>query len=253
MNIIYKLWFLSALPLSLISCVTTNNLYVNNPVPLGKGKGEAYVGLSTGVAAKIDYVSPENGKIHFSNKIKSAPVLSAGLQVGILNQTDIRLALHFASVGGSFGFRTGVQHSFFDFQSKMNIALGTDLGFVVALDSMKILGTMTAIDKSANGAINADVFIPVSIRLKDNFSLVVTPRYSLNTIYVRKFEDENSSVPFKFKYPAVSLGIRTGKLYFEVTTLIYHHTVYPHFGLAWMFATRDVKINAGDFSLRQFS
>jgi hypothetical protein len=234
MKIVFTLIGATSILLSLVSCIATNNLYVNNPVPYGKDKAEFYVGVSTGVSARIDSVIEETGEIHFSNRISGSPLLSAGVQGGISNQTDLRMAIHFPAVSGSIGFRLGVQHSFFDLHSRINMAIGTDLGYVFTSDSINILGSETEIEKTANSALNADLFLPIGYRINDHFSIVITPRYSLNTIYVRKNNSEHSSFPFKFKYPALSFGIRLKKVYIELTTLSFRHHVRPYLGVAWL-------------------
>ena len=57
------------------SWVVTNNLYVNDPTPLGKGNGEFFPSIATGIKPKIDSVS-NNQSVNFSNKISTAPILS---------------------------------------------------------------------------------------------------------------------------------------------------------------------------------
>jgi hypothetical protein len=215
-----------------ISCTVTNNLYINNPIPMGKGEREGYVGLGTGIAAKIDSISSVDGAVNFSNKISIEPVLSVGGQMGISKQTDLRIALHFPGIlFTGLGLRAGLQHSFCDTSSRINIALGTDLGFVISDDTVKILGTKFALDsleRASNGAINADFFLPVSYKIKNNFIVVLTPRYSFNVLYIEGIKS------FKLGYPALSLGVRVRKFYFETTALYYHSSVYGHLGVAYL-------------------
>lgn len=235
MKYFYSLIFLRSFLLSMFSCTATNNLYVNNPVPMGKGNAELYLGLGTGVVAKIDSISLGNGAVNFSNRISNAPILSLGSQIGLSKQTDLRIAIHFPWIVGGFGFRAGIQHSFFDSNSRINMAIGSDLGFVVSKDSIEISGTNVAIGgKSSNGAISADLFLPISFKIKNDFRVVVTPRYSLTTIYIREYQDKNGAKPFSFHYPALSLGIRVKRFYFETTVLYYFNSfAYHHFGAAW--------------------
>lgn len=201
---------------------------------MGKGKGEAYGGIGMGLETKIDSVSDISGAIHFSDKIITAPVLAFGIQAGAAKQTDIRLAFHLPKIFGGFGLRAGVQQSIFNPDSKFNVALGTDLGFVISKDSIHIFGSGNEINKSTNGAINADFFLPIGFSSQKNFRIVLTPRYSLNVMYVRKFRDERKSNSFKFSYPALSLGIRKKHFYFEATGIFYQKSFYPNFGVAWM-------------------
>ena len=67
--------------------MVTNNLYVNDPVPQGKGHGQAYFAVGTGLQAKIDSVSAGTLTINYSDKISTAPILSVGGQIGISKQT----------------------------------------------------------------------------------------------------------------------------------------------------------------------
>ncbi len=215
----------------LVSCTVTNNLYFANPNPMGKGNKLAYVGIGTGIQAKIDSVNPNNGNINFSNKISTAPVLSLGVQIGVSNQTDVRVAVHFPKLFGGAGIRGGVQHSFFDSNSTFNMALGMDLGGVFSKDSIKIFGSKTSVSKETNGALNADFFIPLSVKFKEDLLLILTPRYSFNTFYIRKNQNNSEETSFGISYPAVSLALRNKKYYFETTVLYYDEKVYPHFGI----------------------
>lgn len=223
----------------LVSCTATNNLYLNNPIPVGKSNVNGYLGLGTGAEAKIDSVSFLTGEVFSSGKPGIAPALSLAFQYGISDRTDFRFAIHFPKLIGGVGLRLGVQHSLFDSHSGINIALGADFGYAFSNDSIKIFGTRTEIDKSKNGILNADVFLPVSLKLNGDVTLVLTPRYSLNTFYIRKYQDVQKGIPFKVKYPALSLGCWLKYFYMEVTGSIYDHTVYPYFGVAWKIHMND--------------
>ncbi len=232
MNNFSKLFCLISSLWCLTACTVSNNLYVANPNPLGKGNNMAYLGVGTGVQLKIDSINKDNGNINFSNKIATAPILAIGGQFGISNKTDIRLAVHFPKIIGGFGLRAGIQHSLLGPNSKINIALGADLGFVLSRDSIKILGTKTSVNKETNGALNADFFIPFSVKLNENTSMILTPRYSFNTFYIRRNQLYKEDDNFNLSYPVVSLGIQSKKLYFEISTIHYNDKLYPHFGFA---------------------
>lgn len=217
-----------------MSCTVTNNLYVNNPTPLGKGNGEIYAGIGTGVTPKVDSITAINKAVNFSNRISTDAILSIGGQIGIGDRTSLRLAIHFPRLVGGFGFRAGVQRSLYDSASHFNVAIATDVGFVVSKDSIKILGSSSAIEaKEINGAFNADVFIPMSFELRPNVRLVLTPRYSVNTFFMRRYQDNKSSRPFGIQYPAFSLGLRIKRFCVEATALYYQTTIYPHVGTAF--------------------
>lgn len=214
-----------------VSCTVTNNLYVTNPNPMGKGNSESYLGIGTGVKAKIDSINNTTGKISFTNKISNAPILSVGGQWGVSNQTDVRFALHLPYVLGGVGLRAGLQHSFMDSSAKMNFAIGFDLGGVFAKDSIEIFGSKSPLSIETNGGLNADIFIPFGVKLKKDISIILTPRYSFNRIYIREFELNNNIYNFDLGYPTLSIGIRKRQFYFETTAIYYDSQIFPHFGM----------------------
>jgi hypothetical protein len=232
MNIHSKLCSLVIALSCLVSCTVTNNLYVANPNPMGKGNQEAYFGIGTGIQAKIDSVNNGNGKISFSNKISTAPILSFGGQFGISNQTDVRVALHLPKIVGGFGIRAGLQHSFWDSDAKVNCAIGLDLGGVFSKDSIKIFDSKTSLNKETNGAIHADFFMPISVNIKKDLSIILTPRYGFNTFYIRENQFNTSANSFNFRYPTLSLALRSKQIYFEASTIFYDEKIYPQFGFA---------------------
>ncbi len=219
----------------MVSCTVTNNLYVTNPNPMGKGNSEGYLGIGTGVKAKIDSINNTTGKISFTNKISNAPILSVGGQWGVLNQTDVRFALHLPYVLGGVGLRTGLQHSFMDPSAKMNFAIGFDLGGVFAKDSIEIFGSKSPLSRETNGGLNADIFIPFGVNLKKDITIILTPRYSFNRIYIREFQLNNNTSNFNFGYPTLSIGIRKRQFYFETTAIYYDRQVFPLFGIVILF------------------
>ena len=120
----------------LSSCTVLNNLYVADPKP---------------IPDDVD----TDGNISFSGDLTWAPNVVIGGQYGVGEQFNLRFAMHFASIFGGAGARVGGQYSFFSKDSKFNAALGTDLGAVMALDSIKIWGEL---DIHTNGAWHADFF-----------------------------------------------------------------------------------------------
>ena len=217
------------------SCTVTNNLYVANPNPMGKGNSEGYFGIGSGMKPKIDSVDNSSGKIYFSNKISAAPILSVGKQWGVSNQTDVRFALHLPYIIGGFGMRAGLQHSFMGSNSKVNFAIGFDLGGVSAKDSIKLFGSRSAVNIETNGGLNVDIFIPFCAKFKNDILITLTPRYSFNRIYIREVQSNKNTKNFDLGYPALSIGVRKNKFYFETTAIQYDRKVYPHFGVAMLF------------------
>jgi len=218
----------------LSSCTVTNNLYVNDPVSVQKDNADSYVGIGTGVKASIDSVSA-NGDIAFSNELTMAPNLCFGSQIGLIHNLDLRAAVHLPYILGGFGARLGPQYTFFSKESKFNMAIGSDLGFVIAKDSIKIFGTTSALNIHANGAINADFFIPLSFNLNENSRIIITPRYSFNTIYIRHNTGEKESFKFSPHIPSLALGLRLDRLYIEASAFRFRNEYYPNFGLIYIF------------------
>ena len=224
--------------LLMFSCTVTNNLYVNDPVPTIKGEGQVYLGIGTGVRADIESVD-QNGNINFSDDITLAPNLYLGAQGRIIDKLEYRVTMHLPYIIGGFGLRAGPQYSFFNSNSTFNMAVGTDLGFVVAKDSLKFLGTTSALEIYANGAINADFFMPFSYSFNENTRIIITPRFSFNTIYIRKNTSDPESFKFKPNLPSLALGLKTRVVYFEISAFRFQNTFFPNFGIVYLFSTKE--------------
>lgn len=224
-------FFLILLAWLLPSCVVTNNLYVNDPTPLGKNNGFGYIGAGTGIKLKMDSIS-NNTTINFSDKISAAPVLSLGGQIGVGERMNLKGAIHFPQIIGGFGIRGGAQYSFFNPDSRFNAALGVDLGGVWGRDSIKFLEMK--LPHEVNNAFNADFSLPISFKFKEHFSMILTPRYSFNSFDVKRFTDRTISREFTLFVPVLSLGARIQNFYLEASTIYYNNTLYPHFGVAFI-------------------
>jgi len=229
-----KTWLYFCGILFLSSCVVTNNLYVNDPVPVQKGNGYFYLGIGTGVRAEIDSVS-ENGDIAFSNEVSMAPNLNFGGQFRLVDNLDLRIAAHLPYILGGFGARVGPQYAFIGRESKFNIAIGSDLGFVASKDSIKILGSTSALDIHVNGAINADFFLPFCYNFNENSRIIITPRYSFNTYYIRHNTGEKKSHKFNPDVLSLAIGLRLNKVYLEASAFRFQNEYFPNFGLIYVF------------------
>ncbi|MDH5379885.1 MAG: hypothetical protein OEW75_03480 [Cyclobacteriaceae bacterium] len=228
------LWCLG-ISVFLFSCTVSNNFYVNNPVPFGKGTARGYVGLASGIQPKVDSVSVIDGRVYYTEKISVAPILALGAQIGVSKQADVRVALHFPKILGGIGLRGGFQYSFFPAESKVNMALGTDLGFVVSKDSIRLFGwdwTASALDKTSNSALNGDVFLPVSFKLGDEANMVITPRYSFYKMYMREFEHRDYGIPHNFRSQTITIGLQIKKIYLETSIMHSNNIFYTHVGIA---------------------
>lgn len=216
------------------SCVVTNNLYINDPVPIQDSDAMIYMGVGTGMKAKIESVE-DNGDINFSENMEMAPNLCFGGQIRLIEKLDLRFAGHFPYIVGGIGLRAGPQYSFFSRESKFNMAIGSDLGFVVAKDSITILGSSSPLDVHANGAINADFFLPLSFSFNENYRIILTPRIGFNTYYIRENTNFKNARKFKPQIPSLALGLRLNKFYLEASGFWFQDEIYPNFGLVFMF------------------
>jgi len=223
-----------SLILLLFSCTVTNNLYFNDPVPTKQGEGHAYLGLGTGVRADIESVGL-NGDITFSDDLTLAPNFYFGAQTRIIDNLDLRLSLSLPYIVGGIGLRLGPQYSFFKDSDTWNLAIGSDLGFVVAWDSLKFLGTKSDLEIYTNGAINADFFMPFSYSFNKNTRIVLTPRYSFNTLYIRENTKSRETFKFKPNVPSLALGLKTKRMYYELSAFRFQDNYFPNFGIVYIF------------------
>lgn len=233
MNYLIKATKLLAI-LGLTSCTVTNNIYINDPVPVSKGNIDIQIGIGTGHKAKTDSVA-DNGDIYFSDKLELAPTIFTSGQYGITDQLNLRYSLHLPYIVGGIGLRAGIQYSFFPKQTKFNAAIGTDFGFVIAKDSIKILGSKSDLDTYTNGAINGDVFLPVSYNFNKDYRIVLTARYSFNALYVKQNMYNDNANAFTPQLPSIALGLRLNKIYLEGNVSRYNDLYIPNFGLIYIF------------------
>ncbi len=225
--LIFLVWFFP-------SCVVTNSLYVNDPTPLGKNNGFGYIGGGTGIKPKIDSIT-NNTTINFSNKIAAAPILSLGGQIGLGDHMNLKGAIHFPQIIGGIGLRAGTQYGFFEKKSKFNIALGIDLAGVWGRDSVKFFGIYFQTPHEVETAFNADFSLPVSYKIKENFSVILTSRYCFYSFDIRRELNNTMSRQFAFQVPVLSLGVRIHNFYIETTAIYYDNNFFPHFGVAYIF------------------
>lgn len=222
------------------SCTVTNNLYVNDPVSVEKNKANFYIGIGTGTEAKIDSVTIDNNVV-FSDKVGMAPNLCFGGQIGLLHNFDLRFSVHLPYIVGGFGFSVGPQYSFFNNHSKVNMAIGSDLGFVFAKDSLTLFGSTSALDIYSNGAMNADFFMPISFSFSEKSRIIITPRYSYNVINMRYNTGENDSYKFNLYVPSIAVGLKLNKLYLEASVFQFENKYYPNFGLVYILESKSNK------------
>ena len=228
MNLYFKLMFFTVLA----SCTVTNSIYVNDPIPLERKDFEGQIGLGTGHQAVVEDVDAE-GNISFSNDFTTAPNLFFSGRYGISDQWGLRFAMHLPYVVAGLGMRAGTQYSFFPASAAVNMAFGADVGFVVAKDSLHILGSASPLNAHSNGAWHSDLFLPVSYKFSNNFRLILTGRYSFTTIYIRENIHYTNAIPFFVRLPSLALGGRWGKFQFESSFTYFQNSYVPNFGVVY--------------------
>lgn len=208
----------------LASCLVSNNLYVNDPAPVGKDEYSQYGGVGTGLAPLNDPVKNVKGG---PKGMGIEPILSAAIQAGIGEKTDFRFAFHVPVSFNGAGIRLGIQQSFFNTDSKFNLAFGTDIGGAVSTESITLGPVTIGNENATNGAINADLFVPVSYRFNNDYKIVLTPRYS-NNVFFRGNKSQ-------FDLRILTLGFFTENFYFEHSASFLYNHYHPQFGVAWNF------------------
>ena len=212
------------------SCVATNNMYVNDPKPLQKGDADICVGVGTGLGVVLDS-SLSGNTYNTAIKTQYAPVLSFNGQFGVGERFNLRAAVHLPYILGGIGLRFGAQYSLFGPESRFNAAIGSDLGLVFTRDSLWIID----IESDSRGIYNIDVFLPLSYSFTEDFSIILTPRYSVDWVSVDDIHDKDKSSIFYSHFPVLTLGIKIKDFYLESSALYNDDMIYPHFGLGFIF------------------
>lgn len=230
----FLLIFIVVISIVILACCTvTNNMYVNNATPQKKGESEGYFGVGTGFQPKIDS-TPYDSLIYYNDKIKQSLILYFGGQYGLTDNLNVRLAVHLPKIVGGLGIRLGLQYSLFESKAPFNIAFGVDAGYVFARDSIKLGSSKFHFEdaKYANGAINGDFFIPLTIKPNDDLQIMLTPRYSINSMFVRSRLYSKKGKGHKISFPALTLGFKFKSFYFEASAAYYESKIYPLAGIA---------------------
>lgn len=201
------------------ACTVTNNMYLNDATPLIKSDYELYGGVGMGLTPRIDSVN-DAGEV-FSNSLRISYNLLMGAKVGVSNLFGVQLGVHLPEIVGGAGGTLRAQMSMFPTPAKSNLAFVVDLGGVIAKDTVEFIGLDIDTKAKTHGAINADFAIPISYQLSRQSRLIVTPRYSFNTFYLRKSFNSDRSKRMKVQYPALSLGLRVKRMQMEATVMNY--------------------------------
>lgn len=235
---IFKVLFvLAIMNCFLLSCTVTNNLYVNDPVPINKNTYSLYGGVGMGLAPTIDSVS-NTGEV-FSSDLFRTYNLSFGGKFGITNKFSLGGSIHLPRILGGVGLNIRPQLSLFHKDAIFNAALVGDFGAVIPKDSIKIFGSTSPLEIKTKGALNADFSLPVSFKLGDEIRLIITPRYSFNAMYLRKEFDSEKRKSRKISYPAISMGFKLKSVFLESSLIQWNNKQIWVFGIVYFF--RDGK------------
>ncbi|MFZ4545674.1 MAG: hypothetical protein ACOYOA_16615, partial [Saprospiraceae bacterium] len=195
------------------SCIVTNNLYVNDPTPLGKNKSKGYLGIGTGTWLLGDSTLVINDN---PAKFIIFPVAEFGFKYGVGTKTNLHFSAHTPITFGGLGLKLGMQQSVFENSSPFNLAFGFDVGG--ALPGSKILG-ISVNENENRGAFNADFFMPLSMKINSNVKVILTPRYSFNTYYLVKKN--------KINFTVLSAGLSYKRNLFEASALFNNSHFLP--------------------------
>lgn len=228
--------FGAGLSLILSSCAVTNNLYLNDAIPFEKGNGRAHAGLGSGFAPKIDSVS-DAGAVYYSNKLNIMPNFCVGAQGHLAKGLSGRLSLNFPFVLGGIGFRGGLQYSFLPPASKFNIGIGTDLGFVLSRDSIRIFNSFFALSPEVAGMTNADLFLPITFQFSDDTRLTLTPRISNQHFWIKRYIGNEGSYSYSPPMIGISSHVKIKQTSLELTVFKIDGLLMPGLGMAksWNF------------------
>jgi hypothetical protein len=146
-------------------------------------------------------------------------------------QTDLRIAFNFPYIIAGFGFRAGVQHSFFRKEEPFNLAVGADVGIALSKDSL--LGVK--LDNIMQDAVNADIFLPMSFSSSPNYRIIFTPRISFNAFYVKENIFLSKTTVYSTFIPSITLGMKLNRIYIECGVHSVHQVLMPNLGICYMF------------------
>lgn len=220
-----------ALAWVLQSCAVSHNLYMHDAIPFQKGEGVSYLGVGTGFAPRLDSVSTA-GNVYYTNKLNIMPNLCAGAQGHLKNNLSGRLSINFPFILGGIGCRGGLQYAFLPAASKFNVALGGDAGFVLSRGSIRIFGSMNAMNPEVAGITHADVFMPFTIQMNDHARLTITPRLCSQAFWISRSVGDTRSYSYSPNAWGVSGNIRIRQVNMEMTILQVDGVLMPAVGVS---------------------
>jgi len=219
----------SLLLLFISSCATTNNLYIYDASPCEPEHYKFSAGLGSGFKPKFDTI------IQTQHQLQYFPVLSFNGQLGLtsnLDKTNLRFSLWtpmFTSLGG----RLGIQQSLFNHYSKLNIAIGLDLGYSLTSDSTENSGYQIN-----QHVFTSELYLPITHNFDSNSNLTITPKltYSYFSFPITNSSGReiNEFDQFKISSPGLTIGLTLNKFHIEGTVIKYLNNYIPSIGLAYI-------------------
>ena len=215
--------------LIITSCATTNNLYVYDASPCEPQHYKFNAGIGSGFKPKFDTV------VQSQHQLQYFPVLSFNGQIGLtssLDKTNLRFSIWtpmFTSLGG----RLGIQQSLFNHYSKLNIAVGFDLGYSLTSDSTK-----NSLFQINQHVLTSELFVPLTYSFDTHSNLTIAPKLTytyfsfpiLNAIG-REINEFNQ---FKISSPGITIGVTINKFHIEGTVIKYLNKYLPSIGIAYI-------------------
>jgi hypothetical protein len=215
--------------LLITSCATTNNLYVYDATPCEPQHYKLNAGIGSGFKPKFDTV------VQSQHQLQYFPVLSINGQLGLttnLDKTNIRFSIWtpmFTSLGG----RLGIQQSLLNHYSKLNIAVGFDLGYSLTSDSTKNSGYQIN-----QHVFTSELYVPITHNFDSHSNLTITPKltYSYFSFPITNSSGReiNEFDHFKISSPGLTIGLTLNKFHIEGTVIKYLNNYIPSIGLAYI-------------------
>ena len=215
--------------LLIASCATTNNLYVYDATPCEPEHINFNGGISSGYKPKFDSVVPTQHQLQYF------PVLSFNGQLGLttnLDKTNLRFSIWtpmFTSLGG----RLGIQQSLFNHYSKLNIAIGLDLGYSLTSDSTESSGYQIN-----QHVFTSELYLPFTHNFDSHSNLTITPKLTYTYFSFPLTNTENRNINefdnFKISSPGITIGLTIDKIHIEGTVIKYQNKYIPSLGIAYI-------------------
>lgn len=213
----------------LFSCTSSNNLYVNDPVPLEKGDVEIQLGLGTGMEPKTSV--NDSGDVAFDKQLRLAPVFQIAGNVGLGKRFILRVGLYLPYVIAGGGLNVRGQYSFFPRESKLNMATGIDIG--IGGSSDEFLDVDIRDNVRTGTVLHADLFLPLAYNFSDNFRMILTPHIIYNSMEVKYHLESERYRRHRIYYPALSMGFMWEQFYLEAGASYLGQGIMPHMGIVY--------------------